>query len=45
MFRVLTPSSGARTAVITPSGTGQPGLLPSAPVVELDNFDSQCTDP
>jgi len=30
------PSSGARTAVITASGTGQPGLLPSALVVELE---------
>ena len=37
------PSSGARTAVITASATGQLGLLPSA-VVELDNFDSRCTD-
>ena len=30
------PSSGARTTVITASGTGQPGLLPSDLVVELD---------
>jgi len=29
------PSSGARTTVITASGTGQPDLLPSALVVEL----------
>ena len=29
------PSSGARTTVITASGTGQPSLLPSAPVVEF----------
>ena len=28
--------SGARTTVITASGTGQPGLLPSALVVELE---------
>jgi len=32
------PSSGARTTVITASGSGQPGLLPSALVVELDNY-------
>ena len=30
------PSSGARTTVITASGTGQPGLLPFALVVELE---------
>jgi len=30
------PSSGARTTVITASGTGQPGLLPPALVVELE---------
>jgi len=30
------PSSGDRTTVITASGTGQPGLLPSALVVELE---------
>ena len=30
------PSSGARTTVITASGTGQPGLLPSALVVQLE---------
>jgi len=30
------PSSGARTTVITTSGTGQPDLLPSAHVVELE---------
>ena len=29
-------SSGARTTVITASGTGQPGLLPSALAVELE---------
>ena len=29
------PSSGARTTVITASGSGQPSLLPSALVVEL----------
>ena len=29
------PSSGARTTVITASGTGRPGLLPSALVVEF----------
>jgi len=36
MFRVLHPSSGSRTAVITASGTCQPGLLPTALVVELE---------
>jgi len=30
------PSSGAGTAVVTASGTGQPGLLPNALVVELN---------
>jgi len=30
------PSSGARTTVITASGTGQPGLLPSALLVEVE---------
>jgi len=30
------PSSVARTAVIAASGTGQPGLLPSALVVDLE---------
>jgi len=30
------PSSGTRTTVITASGSGQPGLLPSALVVELE---------
>ena len=35
-FGCWQPSSGARTAVITASGTGQPGLLPSALVVELE---------
>ena len=30
------PSSGARTTVITASGTGQLGLLPSALDVELE---------
>ena len=30
------PSAGARTTVITASGTGQPDLLPSALVVELE---------
>jgi len=35
MFRVLT-SSGAGTAVVRASATGQPGLLPSTLVVELE---------
>ena len=35
-FRCLHPSSGACTAVITATGTGQPVLLPSALVVELE---------
>ena len=35
MCQVLTPITGARTTVITASGTGKPGLLPSALVVEL----------
>jgi hypothetical protein len=37
------PSSGARTTVITASGTGQLGLLPSAHVVELFQLNiSEC---
>ena len=35
-FGCLHPSSGAGTAVIAASGTGQLGLLPSALVVELE---------
>jgi len=36
-FRCWQPSSsGAPTTVITASGTGQPGLLPSAVIVELE---------
>ena len=35
-FGCCHPSSGAGTAVITASGTGQPGLLPSALIVELE---------
>jgi hypothetical protein len=34
------PSSGAGTAVITASGTGQPGLLPSAVVVGLEQLNN-----
>ena len=34
-FRCWQTSLGARTTVITASGAGQPGLLPSALVVEL----------
>ena len=36
MFRVLTSIIRARTTVITASDTGQPGILPSALVVELE---------
>ena len=36
-FGWLHPSSGARTTVITASGTGQLGLIPSALVVELSS--------
>jgi len=36
------PPSGARTTVITASGTGQPGLLPSAIVVELELIHVYC---
>jgi len=35
------PSSGARTTVITASGTGQLGLLPSALIVELEPTQQQ----
>ena len=35
-FGCRQPSSGARTTVITAFGTGQPGLLQSALVVELE---------
>jgi hypothetical protein len=35
-FGCCHPSSGARTAVITASGNGQPALLPSSLVVELE---------
>ena len=50
------PSSGAHTTVITASGTGQPGLLPSTLIVDLElntvtscwtiiKFDTRCKDP
>ena len=35
-FGCQNSSSGARTTVITASGTGQPGLIPSVLVVELE---------
>jgi len=34
-FGCLQPSSGARATTITASGTGQPGLLPPALVVQF----------
>jgi len=34
------PSSGARTTVITASGTGQLGLLTSALLVDLEQLES-----
>ena len=39
------PSSGARITVITASGTGQPDLLPSALVVELELVPTQHLNP
>jgi len=39
------PSSGAGTAVITASGIGQPGLLPSAFIVELQLYVFQMSTP
>ena len=38
MFRVLTPIIRSST-VITASGTGQPGLLPPALIVELEQLE------
>ena len=40
MFRLL-PLSGTGTTVITASGTGQPGLLPSDLVVELFQLNNE----
>jgi len=37
------PTSGARTTVITASDTGQPGLLPSALVIELEMSSNSTT--
>ena len=39
------PSSGARTTVITASGTGQPGLLPSALVLEMQRNSTTIDNP
>ena len=38
-FGYCHPSSGARTIVITASGTGQLGLLPSTLVVDLEHVE------
>ena len=47
MFRVLTPiiRSSYCTNVITASGTVQPGLLPSALVVELERSSNSSISP